>query len=130
MLSGRYRSDQLLRHFDKTVENDGSCQLCTQQTLGSIEHLLVLCPTLEETRNKLRQKIIDNGSISDTAKLLITESFKSVKMTTQMMLDCSTIPSVISARQIEGPSLIEQLFRISRGWCYSLHKARLKLLGR
>jgi hypothetical protein len=92
--------------------------------------LLVVCPTLEETRSKLRLKIIDSSSISATAKHLITESFQSVKKTTQMMLDCSTVPSVISAKQIEGPSLLEQLYRISRGWCFSLHKTRLKLLGR
>ena len=94
------------------------------------KHLEVLSTTLEETRRKLRLKIIDSSSISDTAKHLIAESFQSIKTTTQMMLDCSTVPSVISAKQIEGPSLLEQLYRISRGWCFSLHKTRLKLLGR
>ena len=37
MLSGRYRTDQLLRHFS---DNDGLCALCHQNIPGSIEHLV------------------------------------------------------------------------------------------
>ena len=44
MLSGRYRTDQLLRHFS---DNDGLCTLCHQNIPGSIEHLLVQCPVLD-----------------------------------------------------------------------------------
>ena len=130
MLSGRYRTDLLVQHFNNIDDNDGLCKLCPQKTPGDIEHLLVLCPALEETRDQLHSKMINNSSISDTAKSLITQSYTSMKNTTQMMLDCSTIPSVIVAKQREGSSLIEQLFRISRSWCYAMHKARLKLLGR
>ena len=39
LLSGRYRSDSLLRHFDKTLTGD--CSLC-QDSDGSIEHLIYL----------------------------------------------------------------------------------------
>ena len=113
MLSGRYRTDLLVQHFNNIDDNDGLCKLCPQKTPGDIEHLLVLCPALEETRNQLKLKMFSNSSISDTSKSLITQSFSSVKDTTQMMLDCSTVPSVIIAKQLEGSSIIEELFRIS-----------------
>ena len=127
MLSGRYRTDRLLRHFS---DSNDSCALCHQQVPGTIEHLLAQCPTLTHTTNQLLLKLQQSTDIRDTAKTLITESFNSVKSTTQMMLDCSVIPSVISAKQKEGNSLIQELFRFTRSWCYSLHKSRLKLLGR
>ena len=127
MLSGRYRTDQLLRHFS---DNDGLCTLCHQNIPGSIEHLLVQCPVLDESRKQLRLKLSTNDDISDTVKSLINDSFHSVKTTTQMLLDCTAIPATIAAKQTEGPSVIQQIFRFTRSWCYTIHKTRLKLLGR
>ena len=127
MLSGRYRSDQLLRHFS---ENDGNCSLCSQKVLGSIEHLLLQCPVLSESRKQLQQNLMTNIEISDKVKSLINDSFQSINTATQMLLDCTSIPSVINAKQTEGTYIIQQLFRVSRSWCYTMHKNRLKLLGR
>jgi hypothetical protein len=47
----------------------------------------------------------------------------------QFVLDCSLFPSVIAAAQKE-PAVLQLLFRATRIWCYSLHRTRLKLLGR
>ena len=127
MLSGRYRTDQFLRHF---TENDGSCTLCNTNDFGSIEHLLILCPALTDTRNGLLKKLNESPTLTQTTKTIIVQSFHSVDSSTQMMLDPSTTPEVISATQLEGPSILEEVFRFSRSWCYSLHKTRLKLLGR
>ena len=127
MLSGRYRTDQLLRHF---TDNDGSCDLCHQNIPGSIEHLLVQCPVLDDHRKQIHLKLSTSDDMSETAKSLINDSFQSVKSATQMLLDCTAIPAVISAKQIEGPSILHQLFRFSRSWCYTMHKNRLKLVGR
>ena len=127
MLSGRYRTDQFLRHF---TENDGSCTLCNTNDFGSIEHLLILCPALTDTRNGLLKKLNESPTLTQTTKTIIVQSFHSVDSSTQMMLDPSTTPEVISATQLEGPSILEEVFRFSRSWCYSLHKTQLKLLGR
>ena len=51
MLSGRYKTDRLLRHFSDNKE--GLCQICTSNSFGSIEHLLLACPSLENHRVKL-----------------------------------------------------------------------------
>ena len=47
----------------------------------------------------------------------------------QFVLDCSVFPSVIAAAQ-KDPAVLQLLFRATRTWCYSLHRTRLKLLGR
>ena len=69
MLSGRYRTDQLLRHFS---ENDGFCSLCkNEDTTGSIEHLLTQCPVLTDTRNCIWENLSKNTHSSEITKSLI-----------------------------------------------------------
>ena len=48
----------------------------------------------------------------------------------QFLVDCSILPNVISAYQQLGSMVHEDLFRITRTWCRSLHVDRIKLLGR
>ena len=48
----------------------------------------------------------------------------------QFLLDCSCLPEVILAAQEHGDGELAHLFRISRTWVYSLHRTRLKKLGR
>jgi hypothetical protein len=48
----------------------------------------------------------------------------------QFLLDCSVIPRVISLVQEHGDDVLHHLFKISRTWCYSLHRDRLKISGR
>ena len=96
----------------------------------SIEYLFVQCPVLDDHRKQIHLKLSTSDDMSETAKSLINDSFQSVKSATQMLLDCTPIPAVISAKQIEGPSILHQLFRFSRSWCYTMHKNRLKLVGR
>ena len=71
-------------------------------------------------------------NISENAKSLISTSIHSTSAndTVQSLLDCSTIPEVISETQQIGPLILEELFRYTRAWCYSIHKSRLKLQGR
>ena len=126
MLSGRYRSDKFVRHFS---DCDGNCQLCSSNVPGSIEHLLISCSSLTTTRDRLMKNLISNVDISDTAKSLIFSSFLSDESSVQLLLDCSTMPDVISISQHDA-TIIEELFRFSRSWCYTIHKTRIKLLGR
>ena len=46
LLSGRYRTDRLLWHFDKN--RTMNCSRCLNGSDGSLEHLLVLCPALTQ----------------------------------------------------------------------------------
>ena len=69
-LSGRYRSDKLLKHFDKN--NTGICSLCNDGVEGSIEHLLVSCSALTQCRQN-QFKIIDN--FSEKSRNIILDAF-------------------------------------------------------
>ena len=129
MLSGRYRVGSLLKHFSST--NSGICELCNleEETLSHL--LLPRCPLLSERRELLithSRNILKPSPIS-------TEIFEQIladnnyELFMQFILDCSTIPSIIRASQ-QDSSVLPLFFKICRTWCYSLHRTRLKLLGR
>jgi hypothetical protein len=48
----------------------------------------------------------------------------------QFLLDCSVLPEVIAAVQKQGEDILSHLFAITRIWVYTLHRDRLKILGR
>ena len=127
MLSGRYRTDQFVRHFS---DNDGSCATCESNIPGDIIHLLLTCPAIQNTRDRLLKNLETNTEISDNAKTLIKIAFQTTHTATQLLLDPSVLPGAISLKQSKEPLILQHLFKFSRSWCYSVHKSRLKLLGR
>ena len=48
----------------------------------------------------------------------------------QFLVDCSVLPDVFRAVQLEGKEVLEHLFAITRTWVYTLHKERMKQLVR
>ena len=130
MLSGRYRTDQLIRHFSS--ENNGSCSLCKNGDItGSIEHLLVHCPVLTDVRMSITENLETNKNMSVTTKTLINFYLQDTEFNKiQLLLDPSVLPQVILKNQTEGPHIYKEIFTFSRSWCYSIHKRRMKLLGR
>ena len=129
MLSGRYRTDQLVRHF--SPGSDGNCSLCSEKLPGNIDHLLIECVSLVEVRRQLLRKL-EKDNISDISKSLILSAMNSpnTKNSVQFLLDCSNNSNVISAVQLFGSNVLGEIFRFTRLWCYSVHKRKLKLQGR
>ena len=62
----------------------------------------------------------------------ITTSFLNATVTEfcQFLLDCSVLEPVIDAKELYGDEVITHLFNITRTWVYTLHKERMKRLGR
>ena len=128
LLSGRYRTDKLLKHFSKN--NTGNCSLCEDETEGSIEHLLVLCPTLAQTRQNMFNMLEKGELFSDKSKKLIYDAYSSsVPDFVQLLLDSSVLPEVISACQNNENYILSELFKFSRTWCFNVHSKRMKILG-
>jgi hypothetical protein len=48
----------------------------------------------------------------------------------QLLLDCSVIPEVIASSQSHGEQVLSDLFYFSRTWCFSVHRERMKRLGK
>ena len=126
MLSGRYRVGALLKHFRSG--HTGICELCGSEE-EDLSHILEpRCPLLMERRILLLEyarSILQQSSTCSVIfeDILTTDNF------VQFILDCSVLPVVIHAAQ-HDKTVLPLLFKISRTWCYSMHRTRLKLLGR
>ena len=128
MLSGRYRTDMLSRHW--TPDNpDGLCRLpgCSGQQ-GSIEHVLLHCPALSDSRTRM---------LSLWSSFLVNkpELFPVIKQYTlvedhllpQFLLDPSCLPLVISSNRT-FPDTLKHCLYLARTWCFSTHISRSKIL--
>ena len=129
MLSGRYRVGSLLKYF--SANNTGICELCNSEE-ENLSHLLIpRCPLLKERRELLisySRNILKHSLIcSEIFEQILTDINEEILV--QFVLDCSILPAVIRAAQ-QDSSTLHLFFKISRTWCYSMHRTRLKLLGR
>ena len=133
MLSGRYRTESLVRHWS-TSNRTGNCSLSPEcsNTNGDIEHILQHCPALDETRSYLLEytkSFVANLPLPVAEVISMNCSPKS-RDYCQFLLDCSSLPCVITLVQDYGTNCLFDLFEVSRTWIFSIHRDRLRRLGR
>ena len=132
MLSGRYRSDHLARHW--TSNRMGYCQLpqCIGKNMpGTLEHILVSCPSLSVCRQKMSALWSTLCQENPTCAIILSTvaSKKSEEIFTQFLLDCSTMTCVMEAVNSFGTDVLVPLFHLTRTWCFTIHRTRMNLLG-
>ena len=130
MLSGRYITDQLSRHW--TTNRSGFCTLpnCTMNTSGSLEHLLLLCPALEVARNRMKKLCNEKSDKNPLIKDIVNSALaNSAETLMQFLLDCTVMPAVITLKQTYGNQHVDKLLHLSRNWCYAMHRDRMTQLG-
>ena len=130
MLSGRYRSCWLRRHW---TGESGACRLpgCGHVP-GDVAHLLSAeCPALQPHLAATLPHLI--AMLSPNKELLspLLKAMTSDRDTaTSFLLDPSTNPIVIALVQQHGQGpVLGPLFQVSRAWIWSAHRARMRLLG-
>ena len=132
MVSGRFRTASLCSHWSRNI--DGNCQLSDScsNTSEDISHILTSCVALQPTRQKLYSFTSNYCTNVSPVIRNILEQFctQSSERFCQFLLDCSVLPAVIRAVQEEGNDVLHHLFTVTRTWVYTLHKERLKKLGR
>ena len=127
MLSGRYRVGTLLRHF--SPKKSGVCELCMTED-EDIEHILVpRCSALKDKRAVLLGYAATILKHSELATEIFNKILADEENLVQFILDCSVLPPVIAAAQ-QDKSVLAIFFKVTRTWCYTMHRARLKLLNR
>ena len=132
MLSGRYLTDSLQGHW--TQNKEGVCLLpacASSKVYGNLEHLILFCPSLSQTRQKLLSLVNKISMEHESLQYILQESFHTNDYRDQMqlLLDCTSIPSVIYLTQMFGPSLQDRLLYLGRTWCYCIHHDRMNQLG-
>ena len=128
LLSGRYRTDSLLSHFEESA--NPQCALCKCQVTGSIEHLLVLCDNLVQCREKQFEFLEKCPKSSHLSKKIINDTYKkSTNDFVQLLVDCTTMPIIIQAKKMDA-NIVNEILKFARTWCFNVHINRMKLLGR
>ena len=131
MISGKYLTDKLQRHW--TQNREGLCLLpgCTPHSEGSLEHILLHCTALAQTRARLHQLAHTVAQESHLLGEIITSFLESdnYDLVMQFILDCSVIPAVITTTQVFGNHTRDRLLYLGRTWCYNIHRERMNQLG-
>ena len=135
MVSGRYRTCWLTRHW--SGDSSGDCALPTCQlsgpTSGTLSHILIECPDLAEARGRAialwAEYLADKPVLFPIVRYHTIESDDPSSFI-QLLLDCSVMSDVVKATQTYGSWVLNSFFYLTRSYCYSIHKARLKLLGK
>ena len=109
MLSGRYLTDHLQRHW--TVNSEGFCLLpaCSPtKSPGTLEHILLWCTALHSTREKMldlcRRTCQDQPVVAEILSSAFSD--KSEQTLMQLLLDCTVVPCVIHSTQLHGTYVI------------------------
>ena len=130
LLSGRYRVEALSGHW-VPWNRDGMCSLpqCWRSACahkGTLESLLLSCPSLSSTRDVLLQYQSEFLSNHPDLLTLVTECLVSDPV--QFWLDCSTMKEVIRFVQENDRSVLYKLFKLTRNFCHTIHSKRVMLL--
>ena len=131
LLAGKFRTEKASRFW--SGNSSGFCRMPSCQSseiIESREHFLLRCEALSEKRRRLM--LLSSNLLADLP--LLTPIFHSYFycndpcLQMQFLLDCSTLPLVISARQLYGDIVHRSLYKFTRTWCWSLHNARKRFL--
>ena len=133
LLSGRYRTESLCRHWSDNTA--GVCLLHScfkDQMMEDVSHILVICASLASVRDRLFT-FFSNYGVSHPHLMQAITGFLSSTSTsykTQFLVDCSVLPEIILLQQHYGKIVLNELFYITRTWCFTIHRERLRMLNR
>ena len=129
LLSGRYKTDLLSRHWVKENPN-GFCVLCPGLNIqDTLEHFLVLCSSLMSTRVTILN-FWHSFSIEDDqlCEILGSKLRSPTHTLLQFLIDPSTDSDIIRGVQ-QKTIKIEEIYKLTRSWCYAIHRKKLQLTG-
>ena len=130
MLSGRYRTEALSRHWSGV--GGGFCVMSTcDKVLGDLQHLLLKCPAFHDMRARFltmwRQKLCHLEPLLDLFMRIINgPDEKHIAF----LLNPSANPDLQALAQTYGSVVIEHSCYLTRTFIYNIHREKLKLTGK
>ena len=123
LLSGRYRTNDLIKHWNQS--QTGLCSAPGCDSKETVTHIIIECRAYTNTRQKLLSMWLSTHS-----QLVLQALTSTNEYLIQFILDCSSLPQVITAKQKYGEVIFSEIFRLTRTWCFALHRERLRIQGR
>ena len=127
-LSGRYRSGSITKHWSGNQEGFCLAPSCQNQ-IETVEHILISCCAYNDTKRRLYSLWLSTPD-KTVLRLVLQALSSETDYLLQFILDCSVLPAVILATQTNGEQVLKELFYLTRSWCFSIHRQRMKILGR
>ena len=120
---------ELTKHWSGTAK-DGFClsSTCINQP-ETTEHILIHCGAYLNCKRRLYSLWLSTKN-SFVLKLVLEALSSETDYLVQFIIDCSVLPSVVRATQSHGEDILNELFYLTRSWCFAVHKQRMKMLGR
>ena len=133
MISGRYRSDDLCKYWSLSNKL-GHCLAPTCQgagVVGDLEHILVECPALHETRERLKQLWLDRSKQSPAFYQMINMVLSSPpSVQVQFILDPTVFDGTAMLAEIYGYPFLSHVHYLTKTYAYYLHHQRLIVLDK
>ena len=131
MISGRYRSEDLCKHWS-TSNKLGYCLAYTCSGVpGDLEHILVVCPALKDVRHRLTKLWLERSTASPALHQLIRLVLSSPpSVQVQFILDPTLFDGINMLVEIYGLPILEHVLYLTRTYAYYIHREKLIMLGR
>ena len=128
MASGRFRTEYLCRHW--STNKAGYCRAPScYQTLGTLEHLLVVCPALDIVRQRLYNMWLEKSvmfpALHSTIKEVLTCD-DSTKV--QFILEPLYFSEISHLYNCHGQHFIQQLAYLTRTFAFYINKEYKKIV--
>ena len=122
MISGRFRSEALCRHW--STNRSGYCRAPTcYQIYGTLEHLLVSCPALESVRERLYTMWLDRSVMFPSLHVTIRDILASDEnQKVQFILEPLAFPDIFQSFKIHGNRFIQQLSYLTRTFVFYIDR--------
>jgi hypothetical protein len=129
MVSGRFRSEYLCRHWSDN--RLGHCQADTcVGVAGDLEHLLVHCPALAQDRKRLWEMFFIK-SVQFPALFHFLQDIEKSGPTIRLkfLLDPLAFSEILNLWSLFGQNLIDHIYYLIRTYAYYLHRRKQILIG-
>ena len=130
MISGRYRTEKLARHWSST-NRDRYCSLeSCDNIVGSLEHMLIICPGLETVRDRMKRMYIEKTALLVPLQRTVLELLESSpEAQLQLILEPMAFVILMSMSRLYGPTVSNILYYCSRTYVYYIQREKAKLLN-
>ena len=127
MVSGRYRSEMLCRHWSSNRAGYCRAPSCNQVP-GTLEHLLVTCPALNAVRERLYTMWLERTVMFPALHSTIRDVLGSDENTiAQFILEPLAFPQLSKCFKFYGQRFIDQLSYITRTFSFYIHREYQKV---
>ena len=128
MASGRYRTDMLTRYWGKN--KSGCCRSPSCSTTpGTLEHLLVACPALSQTRERLYRMWLERTIMFPTLHATIRAVLESPDhIIVQFVLEPLAFPDILTDFVSHGVHFAHLLAYLTRTFAFCMHRDYQRLI--